>query len=155
VRRCSKLSRRSRSSLPREEPHEVVGGPDGLGDLRGQELWIRKTRERHPEDAVIDPADELRSDLEREACLARAARACDGEEARPIREHRDELLELPLAADEGDRDHRQVGCVERPEGWEVALAELEEALCADQVLQAVLAEVADRSVCLKKAVRRL
>ena len=124
-----------------EEPREVVGSPDRLGDLRGQELGIRETRERYPEDAVIEPADELRSDLEREACLARAARACDGEEARPVREHRDELLELLLAADERDRDDRQVGCVERPEGRELALAELEEALCSDQVLQAVLAEV--------------
>ena len=101
------------------------------------------------------PADELRRDLEREACLARAARAGEGDEARPVREHRDELLELLLAADERNRDDRQVGCVERPEGRELALAELEEALCADQVLQAVLAEVADRSVCLEKAARRL
>ena len=140
---------------PAEEPREVVGGPDRLGDLRGQELGIRETSERYPEDAVVEPANELRRDLEREACLARAARACKGEEARPVREHRDELLELLLAADERDRDDRQVGCVERPEGREVALAELEEALCADQVLQAVLAEVAQRSVCLEKAARRL
>jgi hypothetical protein len=134
---------------PAEEPREVVGGPDRLGNLRGQKLGIRKTRERHPEDAVTEPSDELRSDLEREACLARAARACDGEEARPVREHRDELLELPFAADERNRDDRQVGCVKRPERRELALAELEEALCPDQVLQTVLAEVADQSVCLK------
>ena len=50
---------------PAEEPRQVVGCPDRLGDLRGQELGIRETRERHPEDAVIDPADELRRDLER------------------------------------------------------------------------------------------
>ena len=64
----------------------------------------------------------------------------------PFGEQRDELLELALAADERDRDDGQVGGVERPEGREVALSELEEALCADQVLEAVLAEVADRSV---------
>ncbi len=140
---------------PAEEAREVVGSPDRLCDLRGQELGIRETRERDPEDAVVELPDELRRDLEREACLARAARAREGDEARPVREHRDELLELLLAADERDRDDRQVGCVERPEGRELALAELEEALCADQVLQAVLAEVADRSVCLEKAARRL
>ncbi len=149
------MSRRKQNLSSAEEAREVVGSPDGLCDLRGQELGIRETRERNPEDAVVELPDELRRDLEREACLARAARACDGEKARPVREHRDELLELLLAADERDRDDRQVGCVERPEGRELALAELEEALCADQVLQAVLAEVADRSVCLKKAVRRL
>ena len=139
---------------PAEESREVVGGPDGLGDLRGQELGIRETRQRHPEDAVVELPDEFRRELESEPCLARAARARDGDEARPVREHRDELLELPLAADERDRDDRQVGCVERPEGRELALAELEEALGADQVLQAVLAEVADRSLCLEKAARR-
>ena len=120
---------------PAEEGREVIGSPDCLGNLRGQELGIRETRERHPEDAVIDPADELRSDLERESRLARAARARDGEEARPVREHRDELLELPLAADERNRDDRQVGRVERPEWRELALTELEEALGADQVLK--------------------
>jgi hypothetical protein len=140
---------------PTEEFREVVGGSDRLGDLRGQELGIRETPQRHPEDAVVEPPDELRCDLEREACLARAARAREREKARPVREHRDELLELPLTADEGHRDDGNVGCVQRPEWREVTLAELEQALCADQILQAVLAEVADRSVCLKEAAGRL
>ena len=64
-------------------------------------------------------------------------------------------LELTLAPDERNRDDGQIGGVERPEGREVALAELEEALGADQILEAVLAEIADRSVGLQEAARRL
>ena len=138
---------------PAEEGREVIGSPDCLGSLRGQELGIRETRERHPEDAVIDPADELRSDLERESRLARAARARDGEEARPTFEHRDELLKLrsqPMSESE------LTGLVASSvrSGGNFALTELEEALGADQVAQAVLAEVVDRSVGLEKAARR-
>ena len=140
---------------PAEESRQVVRGPDRLGKLRRQELGVREARERHPEDTVREAPDELRGDLQREARLAGAARARDGDEPRPVREQRDELLELTLAADERDRDDGQIGGVERPEGREVALAELEEALCADQVLQAVLAEVADRSVRREEAARRL
>ena len=149
------MSSRSRSSLPRRNAGEVVGGADRLGDLRGQEPGIRQRSERHPEDAVVEPTDELRRDLEREACLARPARARKRQEARPVREHRDEFLELPVAADERERDDRQVGRVECPEGREVALAELEEALRADQVLQAMLAEVAQRRLGVEQAPRRL
>ena len=69
---------------PAEESREVVGGTDRLGDLRGQELGIREARERHPEDTVVERPDEFRRDLEREACLSRTARACDGDEARPF-----------------------------------------------------------------------
>src|SRR5919198_3970116 len=140
---------------PAEESRQVVWSPDRLSDLRGQKLGIREPREGDPEDAVVAPPDEPSRYLQREPCLAGAARARDGEKALPVRERRDELLELALAADERNRDDWQVGGIERPEGREVAPAELEEALRTDQVLQAVLAEVADRSVGLEEAAGRL
>ena len=140
---------------PAEESGQVVGGADRPGDLRGQELGIGETRERHPEDAVAELPDELGRDLKRETRLARAARAREGQEARAVREQGDELFELTLAADERDRDDWQVGRVERPKRRELAVAELVEALCSDQVLQAVLAEVTQRSGRLEQAARRL
>ena len=140
---------------PAEESRQVVRGPDRLGKLRRQELGIREAREGRPEDPVLEAPDELRGSLKREARLARAARARDGDEPRPVGEQRDQLLELTLAADERDRDDGQIGGVERPEGREVALSELEEALCAGQILQAVLAEIADGSVGRQEAAGRL
>ena len=103
----------------------------------------------------MEAPNELRRDLERESRLARTARACDGDEARPVREHPDDILELTLAADERGRDDRKIGCIKRAERREVAPAELEEALRADQVLQAVLPEVSERSIRLEEAARRL
>jgi hypothetical protein len=81
----------------------------------------------------MEPPDQLGSDLEREACLACAAWARKREKARPARDHRDKLLELALAADERDRDDRQICCAKCPPGREVALAEQELALRADQL----------------------
>jgi hypothetical protein len=93
---------------PAEESREVVASPDGLGDFRGHELGIGEAREGYPEHAIAEPADELRRDLEREARLARAARARDGDKVRAVREHCHKLVQLPLAADHRRRAHRQV-----------------------------------------------
>ena len=60
-----------------------------------------------------------------------------------------------LPPDERARGDGQVRRVERPERREVAVAELVQALGADQVLQPVLAEVADRRVALEEAAGRL
>ena len=140
---------------PAKEPGQVVGCPDRLRNLGGQELGVREPRERHPEDAVMEPADELGGDLEREPGLSRPSGAGEREETRPVRELRNELLELLLAPDERCRDDGEVGCVERAERGKVPLAELEEAFCADQVLQPVLAEIADGCVGLEERARRL
>ncbi len=132
--------------LAAEEGGKVVACADGLRELRGQQLRVGEPRERHPEDAVALRADELGGDLEREARLPGSAGPRDGEEASAVREQRDELLELLLAPDERERDHGQVGRIERPQRREVAGAELVQMLGSGEVLQTVLAEVANGGV---------
>jgi hypothetical protein len=51
-------------------------------------------------------ADELRSNLQREARLARPSRSGEREQARAIREHRVEVRELLLSAEERVRGER-------------------------------------------------
>ena len=138
-----------------EKPGEVVRRSDDLCDLRGQKLAVGEAGERHPEDAVALRAHELGRDLEREPGLSRAARAGEREQARAVREPRDELFQLALPAHERARRDRQVRRVERAERREVARAELVEALGAGEVLQAVLAEVADRRVGIEQSPGRL
>ena len=58
-----------------QEAWQVVGGAEGLRDLREDELAVRQPDERHPEDAVVQRAVELGGDLEREPRLAGARRA--------------------------------------------------------------------------------
>jgi hypothetical protein len=128
---------------PTEEAREVVGSPDRLRDLGGNEPGVGEAAEGNPEHAVAEPAHELGRDLEREACLPGAARAGDREQPRPVRERRDELVELALPPDERARGDGQVRCVERPERWEDALAELVEPLGLDEVLQPMLAEIVE------------
>ena len=70
-------------------------------------------------------------------------------------EHGDGSLDLALPADERARGQGQVGGVERPEVAEVAVAQLVQALRVDEILEPVLAEVADRGVVLEKSPRRL
>ena len=138
-----------------EEAGEVVRRPDRLRELRGEELGIGEPRERHPEDAVGERPDELGRDLERESGLAGAAGPGDRHEARPVREHGDELLELALAPDERHRDDREIGGVERPERRKLPVSELEEALVSDQVLEPVPAEIANRRVRVEQPLRGL
>ena len=147
---------RSRSELPAaKEPGEVVGRPDRLRDLGVEELGIGETDERHPEHSVALRADELGRDLQRKPRLARAACAGERDQPRAVGEHRDELLDLALPADERARGDGQVGRVERPQRREVAVAELVQALGVDEILEPVLSEVADRDVALEKSSRRL
>ena len=91
-------------------------------------------------------ADELGSDLERQARLSAASRPGDGEEACAVREQRDELSQLLLPTDERARRHGEVRGVERPERGEITLAVLIQALGPGQILQPVLAEITDGSV---------
>jgi hypothetical protein len=94
----------------------------------------------------VQRAYQLGGHLEGEARLPRTPRPGQGEEARSVREHRDELLELALAPDEGHRDDWEVRGVEGPQRREVASAELEQALRSGQILQPVLAEIAEGDI---------
>ena len=124
-----------------QEAGQVVGGADGLCDLREDELAVRQPDERHPEDAVVQGAVELGGDLEREPRLAGAAGPRHGEQPRTGGEQGNELLHLALPSDERCRGDRQVRGVERAQRREVPFAELVQPLAADQVLEPMLPEV--------------
>ena len=138
-----------------QEAGEVVRRSHRPRDLGRHELMVGQSRERDPEHAIVQRPDELGGDLQGEAGLPGAAGPGDRQESRPVGEQRDELLELSLSPDERDRDDGQVGGVERAERRELAVAELEEPLGADEVLQAVLAEVADLGIALEQTPGRL
>src|SRR5207247_6058107 len=57
---------------------------------------------------------------------------------------------LQLSRYERDRDDGQIGCVKRAERRELTVAELEEALGGDEVLQAVLAEIPNPRIALQE-----
>ena len=97
-----------------EKPREIVRSADRLRDLRGQEVRIRQACERHPEDTVAESPDEVGCDLQRQPGLPRAAGPGERQQPRAVGEHRDELLELALAADERARGDGQVRRIERP-----------------------------------------
>ena len=80
--------------MPRRKPARSSRAPIVCATSEVEELGVGEAGERHPEDAVALRADELGRDLEREARLPGAARAGEREEARAVREQRDELLEL-------------------------------------------------------------
>jgi hypothetical protein len=135
---------------PAEEPGQIVGRADRLRDLGVEQRGIGEADQWHPEDAVALRAYELRRDLEREPGLARAAGAGERHEPFAVREHRDELLDLALPPDERARGERQVRGVERPQRRKVTVAELEQSLRVGEVLQPVLAQVANFGVRLEK-----
>jgi len=119
-------------------------------DRRHHDLGIGNRRERDEEDAVRALVHQLRAGLEREPGLARAPRPGERHQAHAVPpQELVDLGHLPLAADEGRRLDREVGrpVVERPQRRKVAgqgrIDELEEMLRLGQVLQSVVAEVAE------------
>jgi hypothetical protein len=109
---------------------------------RGQdELGIAKRRERDPVDPVGVAIGGEAGRLQGKARLPGAARAGEGEQARSFEERHD-LGELGLPAEEGRRRHREVRAVEALEGREVSLAQLVDPLGGGEVLEPVLAEIA-------------
>ena len=127
---------------------EAVSGPERLPGRLQHELRVAQRRERHPEDAV------------RVARRTRSAAACSASRVLPVppgpvRVSRrtssrassvEHLGELVLAAEERRRRDRQVRAVQALERREVVVAELVDPLGRGQVLQPVLAEVAQPSV---------
>jgi hypothetical protein len=124
----------------------AAGLLDHVERLRGvpkHERGVAQRRERHPPDAVVELVRCLGCSLEREPGLTRAAGAGEGEQADAVRKPFDHLVELPGAAQEVRRGNRQVRPVQRPRPRELGRPELEQPLRCREVLQAVLAKVAD------------
>ena len=81
-----------------EEAGEVVRRSDRLRDLRGTSSGSERPASGTQKTPSRSRPDELGGDLEREPGLPGAARAGEGEQARPVREQRDELVELVAPA---------------------------------------------------------
>ena len=109
------------------------------------ERRVANRRERHPPDAVGEPVGRERrpTGARGASCPCRPAPVSVSRRRRRRSEERAHLGELPLAAEEGRRRHRQVRPVQAPKRRELAVAELVEPLGRAQVLESVLAEVAD------------
>src|SRR3954452_20360519 len=84
--------------------------------------------------------EELGADLQTQARLAAAARSRQRHESLRVAQHGRQLRELVLPADERIRRDRKIRRVEALQRWEVAVAELVDALRRNQVLQPVPAE---------------
>ena len=110
-------------------------------------------RERNPEDTVSELLDELGGHLEREARLPRAARPRERDES-GLLDQRQQFAELAVPADQRARLSGQVRLVEAAERRKVALSELVEPEWLAEILEAVLAEVAELGA-LQQALRRL
>ena len=108
------------------------------------ELGSRDLCERNEEDAAGEVLDELGPDLQCQPCLAATTRACDRHQAGGVAQPQDQLGDLPVAADERAAGDRQVRRVETLQRRELAVAELVNPLRRRQVLQAMLAEIAER-----------
>ena len=93
---------------------DVLLGAERLRDGRQDELRVVERRERHPEDAVREAVGRGARRLQREACLADAARAGQRQQARLARaqQRRRAASSSSVAAEERRRGDGQVGAVE-------------------------------------------
>ena len=120
---------------------DAVCGPERLPGGLQHELWVAQRREGHPEDAVRIPVRCLGGGLEAEPGLAGPARPDQGQQA-GVLEQVEHLRELVLPAEERRRGNRQVRPVQALQSREVVVAELVDPLWRGQILEPVLAQVA-------------
>ena len=122
--------------------------PSACATRRGDQRGVGNGGERHEEDAVLELVQEVRRRLQGQAGLARAPRTGEGKEAHlGSQKPPSDLLHLPLAPDERGGLHGQVvrAALERPQrreiGGQIRRQELEDALGAGEVLQAVFPQI--------------
>ncbi len=131
------------------EEQALVGDVPGyvLGVERSRrriehELRVTQRRERHPVHAVGERVGDGARGLQREPRLAAPACARQRQQTRALEQQHAHLRELSFPTEERGRRHGQVGAVEAPERRKLLVAQLVETLRRRQVLQPVLAEVA-------------
>src|SRR6266536_4575131 len=107
----------------------------------GHERVVAQRREPDPEDASLERGHELGGDLEREPRLPRTARTGEGDEAKAAPKQTEQLLALPLPADERGGGARQVRVRDRLQRRETLAPELEERDWLVEVLEPVLAQL--------------
>ena len=157
-RRCSQLSSTSsmffslnRSAIPTNGSPRIFRDHRGAADGRRDQCGVREADEVDPPDAVGVTLGDLGRDLLREACLARAARSGERDQAIVVEES-DDGDDVVEASDERRQRHRQVvrHRVERPQrrelGGEVGMGELPDVLGTGEVLQAMHPEIDERHV---------
>ena len=111
------------------------------GERRRDEVRIAQRCERLPREPVGELLGGLGRRLEREAGLAAAAGAGEGDQPGPTREQPRDLRDLGAPADEGRGGDGEVRTMDRPQRREVPLSELVQADRLGEVLQPLLAEV--------------
>jgi hypothetical protein len=111
-------------------------------DRRQDERRISERLERHPPHPVPEVLDCVGRELERQACLPRTARADEGHDA-ALPHELARLAKLPLAPDERRRLDGQVRLVKRLEWGELLVTELVQAHGCTQVLEPMVAQVAE------------
>jgi len=116
-----------------------------VSDQRQHECCVAKRSERDPPRAVRECIRRFGCRLQCEAAFPRSARAGERQQARPAAaQQADDLRKLVLAAEERRRRHRQVRVPEAPERREHGPAELVQVLGCGEILQTVLADIAER-----------
>ena len=137
---------------------DVVGEPvlraERPGDRLRHQAGIAQRGELDPEDPRVVVGNERAGGLDRQTCLAGAARAGERQEARAAGDAREHLLELALATDEDARRAGQVGVRDRLERRERAVAELEDRDHFLHVSQPVLAQLEEGGCLRLRAARR-
>ena len=140
-------------SLPAEPSRQRLRewGLRLLGDLQGErdpgegEVTVRERRERHPPDPVGEGLGRFGGGLEGEARLPGPTGTGEGEERDVFLPERcGDRVHLVIAADERCGRHGEVRAVERPDRWEVSLAQLVDPLRGLQVLESMIAEIDQR-----------
>ena len=131
-----------------QRPFAGLADAERLGDGRADQTWIGQWGQGNEEDAVLEAVEYFGGNLEGQAGLAGPAGASQGEQADILAQQQPlHLRHLPLAADEWAALERQVvrPGAQAPQRRELRRQagddELEDALRARQVLQAVLAQV--------------
>ena len=123
---------------------ELLARPERLGRRLEHQARLAQRRERHPPDAVLVLGDELRRGLEGEPRLARAADPREREQAHRLAAKQiDDLGDLLRPPEERRRRDGEVRLVQAPERGEVVVPELVDALGSGEVLEPVLAQVAE------------
>jgi hypothetical protein len=126
---------------------EVTPGPQHVRGAFEHEARIAKRRERHPPHPVLVRLGDLARGLQREPRLPRSARAGERDQANVVLgEERGHIREVVLPAEEERRRHRQVGLVERLQRRKLTAAQLIEVLRSGEILEPVLAEIAEIAV---------
>ncbi len=140
--------------LVRHVVDQSVVGADRVSDRALDESGIAECLQRNPEDPVRELFDRFGRELERQPGFAASAGAGERDQAMLANELTG-LSELPLSPDERIRLNREVRPIEGLERRKIRVPELVETLRGGEVLEAMVAEVAEVRFGVEQLPRRL